>query len=96
MNKQPCVYILSSQNKNVLYIGVTSNLPARVWQHKNKVVEGFTHKYNVATLVYYEMHDAMESVISREKQLKMWNRAWKEHLVNKANPQWKDLYQDLF
>ncbi|MFA0475076.1 GIY-YIG nuclease family protein [Vibrio breoganii] len=96
MTKHPCVYILSSPNKNVLYIGVTSNLPARVWQHKNKVVEGFTHKYNVSKLVYYEAHDSIESAITREKQLKTWNRAWKEHLVAKMNPEWRDLYKELF
>ncbi|MEZ9922385.1 GIY-YIG nuclease family protein, partial [Vibrio breoganii] len=87
--------ILSSPNKNVLYIGVTSNLPARVWQHKSKVVEGFTYKYNVSKLVYYEAHDSMESAITREKQLKTWNRAWKENLVVKMNPEWKDLYEEL-
>ncbi|TKF90727.1 GIY-YIG nuclease family protein [Vibrio breoganii] len=96
MTKHPCVYILSSPNKNVLYIGVTSNLPARVWQHKSKVVEGFTYKYNVSKLVYYEAHDSMESAIAREKQLKTWNRSWKEHLVVKTNPEWKDLYEELF
>ncbi|MEZ9876788.1 GIY-YIG nuclease family protein [Vibrio breoganii] len=96
MTKHPCVYILSSPNKNVLYIGVTSNLPARVWQHKSKVVEGFTYKYNVSKLVYYEAHDSMESAITREKQLKTWNRAWKENLVVKMNPEWKDLYEELF
>ncbi|PMM52051.1 GIY-YIG nuclease family protein [Vibrio breoganii] len=96
MTKHPCVYILSSPNKNVLYIGVTSNLPARVWQHKSKVVEGFTHKYNVSKLVYYEAHDSIESAITREKQLKTWNRAWKEHLVAKMNPEWRDLYKELF
>ncbi|MEZ9131997.1 GIY-YIG nuclease family protein [Vibrio breoganii] len=96
MTKHPCVYILSSLNKNVLYIGVTSNLPARVWQHKSKVVEGFTYKYNVSKLVYYEAHDSMESAITREKQLKTWNRAWKENLVVKMNPEWKDLYEELF
>ncbi|MFA0083750.1 GIY-YIG nuclease family protein [Vibrio breoganii] len=96
MTKHPCVYILSSPNKNVLYIGVTSNLPARVWQHKSKVVEGFTYKYNVSKLVYYEAHDSMESAITREKQLKTWNRAWKEHIVAKTNPEWRDLYEELF
>ncbi|GEA52835.1 endonuclease [Vibrio inusitatus NBRC 102082] len=96
MSKHPCVYILSSNNRNVLYIGVTSNLLGRVWQHKNKVVEGFTYQYNASILVYYEMHDSMESAILREKQLKKWNRAWKEHLVNKFNSQWRDLYGDLF
>ncbi|MEZ9669491.1 GIY-YIG nuclease family protein [Vibrio breoganii] len=96
MTKHPCVYILSSPNKNVLYIGVTSNLPARAWQHKSKVVEGFTYKYNVSKLVYYEVHDSMESAITREKQLKTWNRAWKENLVVKMNPEWKDLYEELF
>lgn len=95
MSKQPCVYIVGSANKNVLYIGVTSNLPKRILEHKNDVVEGFTEKYNVHTLLYYEVHETMESAILREKQMKKWEREWKERLINDMNPDWVDLYTQL-
>lgn len=80
MNKQPCVYILSSLNRNVLYVGVTSNLPARIWQHKNKVVEGFTAKYHVNRLVYFEFHSSMEEAILREKFSSGGDENGKRHL----------------
>lgn len=96
MNKQPCVYILSSLNRNVLYVGVTSNLPARIWQHKNKVVEGFTAKYHVNKLVYFEFHSSMEEAILREKSLKQWRREWKETLISDFNPSWQDLSVNCF
>jgi putative endonuclease len=93
--KQPAVYILTSKRNGTLYIGVTSYLVKRVWEHKNDVVEGFTKKYQVHTLVYYELHEDMLAAITREKQLKKWNRAWKLALIEKANPQWRDLWLDI-
>ncbi len=95
MNKQPAVYILASKRDGTLYIGVTSDLVKRVWEHKNDVVEGFTKKYGVHDLVYFEMHGDMESAITREKQLKKWNRAWKIELIGKNNPTWRDLWSDI-
>jgi len=92
MIKQPYVYILASKKNGVLYIGVTSNLIQRIWQHKNKQAEGFTKKYNVHTLVYYEQHEVMETAITREKQMKKWKRDWKVKLIEKDNPQWEDLW----
>ncbi|MGQ5525416.1 GIY-YIG nuclease family protein [Chitinimonas sp. PSY-7] len=88
---QPAVYILASQCNGTLYIGVTSNLVQRVWQHRNDQAEGFTKKYGVHTLVYYELHTEMYAAITREKQLKKWNRAWKLALIEKQNPTWQDL-----
>ena len=96
MEKQPCVYILASGKNGTLYVGVTSDLIKRIWQHKNDVVPSFTERYQVHDLVWYEMHATMESAIQREKALKDWNRVWKVRLINKTNPEWKDLYQDLF
>jgi putative endonuclease len=93
--KQPAVYILASQRNGTLYIGVTSDLVQRVWQHKNDVVEGFTKKYGVHRLVYYELHDDMENAIIREKRLKKWNRAWKLRLIEETNVDWKDLYESI-
>ena len=95
MAKQPVVYILASKRNGTLYIGVTSDLVKRVWQHKNDVAEGFTKKYGVHTLVYYEMHADMTEAIRREKQLKKWNRAWKIELIEKENPEWLDLWPTL-
>ena len=94
-NKQPAVYILANRRNGALYTGVTSNLPARVWQHRNDVTKGFTKKYGVYTLVYFELHDEMASAISREKQIKNWQRKWKVKLIEKQNPTWRDLYDDL-
>ena len=95
MEKQPCVYILASQHNGTLYIGVTSNLVKRGWEHKTTLVDGFTKKYVVHCLVYYELHDDMASAITREKQLKKWNRAWKCRLVEKSNPEWRDLWEEV-
>ena len=92
MTKQPYVYILASKRNGTLYIGVTSNLIQRIWQHKNNQVEGFTEKYKVHTLVYYEQHEVMESAITREKQMKKWKRDWKIKLIEKDNPLWEDLW----
>ncbi len=91
----PCVYILASRPKGTLYIGVTSNLARRVWEHKNDFVQGFTKRYEVHDLVWYEVHDSMESAISREKALKKWNRAWKVRLIEEGNPWWSDLYEQV-
>lgn len=93
--KQPAVYILASKRNGTLYTGVTSDLIQRVWQHKNNVIKGFTEKYGVHTLVYFELHDDMESAIVREKRLKKWNRAWKLRLIEEQNPEWTDLYPSI-
>ncbi len=93
--KSPCVYILASNPYGTLYIGVTSDLVQRVWQHKNDFVDGFTKRYLVHKLVWYEVHETMESAIMREKALKKWNRAWKIELFENSNPNWADLYDEI-
>jgi putative endonuclease len=93
--KQPCVYLLASRKNGTLYTGVTSNLVQRIWQHKNDQTDGFTKRYGVHLLVWYEMHDAMESAIAREKAIKEWKRAWKLELIEATNPQWLDLYDGI-
>ncbi|MHB1233605.1 MAG: GIY-YIG nuclease family protein [Burkholderiales bacterium] len=93
--KQPAVYILASQRNGTLYIGVTSDLIKRIWEHKNDLVEGFTQKYKVHQLVYFEQHQDMLTAITREKQLKKWNRDWKLALIEKSNPDWRDLWSDI-
>jgi putative endonuclease len=93
--KQPCVYLLASKRNGTLYVGVTSDLIRRVWEHKQGVVEGFTKKYNVHMLVWFEMHQDMYTAITREKALKEWKRAWKLELIERSNPIWKDLYDEL-
>ena len=95
MSKQPCVYLLASGRNGTLYVGVTSNLIKRVWEHKNHVVDGFTRKYQVDRLVWYEVHETMESAIQREKAIKEWQRAWKLRLIEKLNPDWADMYETL-
>lgn len=95
MKKQPAVYILASKQNGTLYIGVTSELAKRAWTHKNNVIEGFTKRYGVHRLVYYEMHPDMTSAIVREKQLKKWNRAWKLELIESNNPKWNDLWSEI-
>ena len=94
--KQMYVYIMASDFNGTLYIGVTSNLQKRVWEHKNHIFDGFTQKYHVDKLVYYEVFQDILSAIEREKKLKKWNREWKKQLINKFNPDWTDLYQGLF
>ena len=89
------VYILASKRNGTLYIGVTSNLVRRAWEHKNDVVEGFTKKYGVHQLVWYEVADTPNAAITREKQLKKWSRAWKLKLIEEKNPHWKDLCQEI-
>lgn len=93
--KQPCVYILASRKNGTLYTGVTSDLSKRLWEHKNDLCEGFTKKYNVHMLVWYEPHETMESAIAREKAIKEWKRKWKLELIERSNPRWRDLYSDL-
>jgi len=78
-----------------LYIGVTSNLIARVWQHREHEIEGFTNRYSVERLVWYESHSTMDSAIQREKRIKKWNRAWKLRLIDEMNPSWRDLWPDI-
>lgn len=92
---QSCVYILASERNGTLYIGVTSDLVKRVWEHQSDFVEGFTKKYKVHHLVWYEVHDNMEAAINREKQLKEWKRQWKITLIEKTNPYWNDLYASI-
>jgi putative endonuclease len=93
--KQYYVYILANQRNGTLYIGATNNLVRRVWEHKNDVVDGFTKKYGVHQLVWYELADTPLAAIKREKQLKKWNRAWKLRLIDEKNPDWKDLYDEI-
>ena len=93
--KQPCVYILASQPRGTLYIGVTSDLIKRVWEHKQDLAEGFSKIHQTHLLVYFEQADDMLTAITREKQLKKWNRAWKIELIENINSDWRDLYSDL-
>ncbi len=95
MNKNYVVYILTNYNRTTFYIGITSNLQKRLWEHKNKVIEGFTAKYNLNKLVYYEISDSAESAIKREKQLKNWHRDWKINLIKEMNPNFDDLSEKL-
>jgi putative endonuclease len=93
--KSPCVYILASRRNGTLYIGVTSDIVKRVWEHKGDFVDGFSKQYGVHMLVYFEFHERMEDGILREKQMKKWNRAWKLRLIEQMNPEWRDLYEDI-
>ncbi len=93
--KQYYVYILASKAYGTLYIGVTSDLVGRTYQHKNDITEGFTKKHSVHRLVYYEIHEDILEAILREKQIKKWNRAWKIHLIEENNPYWFDLYESV-
>ncbi|OGE84022.1 MAG: hypothetical protein A3B10_04135 [Candidatus Doudnabacteria bacterium RIFCSPLOWO2_01_FULL_44_21] len=89
------VYILTNKPRGTLYVGVTSELIGRVWQHKQKLVDGFSKKYNLSILVYYEVCDDIEQAIAREKQLKNWHREWKIKLIEEFNPAWKDLFNEI-
>ena len=91
----PCVYMLASGRNGTLYIGVTSDLIQRVWQHRNGLAAGFTRRHGIHTLVWHEVHETMESAIAREKSLTEWKRAWKLALIEDTNPYWHDLYPDL-
>jgi putative endonuclease len=93
--KQPCVHLMASKRNGTLYVGVTSNLAQRIWQHKNGLAEGFTKRYHIHMLVWYEVHAIMETAIAREKAIKEWQRAWKVALIEKTNPDWRDLYDEL-
>jgi putative endonuclease len=92
VNKQPAVYILANKKNGTIYVGVTSDLVQRIWEHKNNMIEGFTKRYHVHQLVWHELHESMESAIIREKRLKDWKRAWKLQLIETKNPDWLDLY----
>ncbi|MBM3269058.1 MAG: GIY-YIG nuclease family protein [Candidatus Sericytochromatia bacterium] len=94
-SREPCVYILASRRNGTLYVGVTANLPGRIWEHRNGVAESFTKRHGVRNLVWYERHDSMLAAIGREKALKEWRRSWKIALIEQMNPDWKDLSGDL-
>ncbi len=95
MGKEFWVYIMASKRNGTLYVGVTSDLAKRIWEHKNGLVEGFTHRYQVDRLVYCEPFDDAENAITRERQLKKWRRAWKIELIENSNPAWRDLYGEI-
>jgi putative endonuclease len=95
VSRQPAVYILASKRNGTLYIGVTSDLIKRIWEHKNDMVQGFTKRYGVHRLVWYELHNSMEVAIVREKRLKEWKRVWKLELIESSNPDWRDLYHTI-
>lgn len=93
--KLPCVYLLASRRNGTLYVGVTSDLVKRVWEHREGVVPGFTRRYGVHLLVWYEVHASMAAAISRERAIKQWRRAWKLRLIEETNPAWEDLYPQV-
>jgi putative endonuclease len=95
MQRQPAVYILASKRNGTLYAGVTGNLVQRIWQHRNDVMDGFSKEYCVHLLVYFELHSDIEAAITREKRIKKWNRAWKLKLIEKSNPEWGDLWDQI-
>jgi putative endonuclease len=95
VTRQPAVYVLASRRNGTLYTGVTSDIVKRVWEHKNDSVEGFTKRYGVHLLVWFELHETMESAIRREKAIKGWQRKWKLDLIEQSNPDWTDLYSSL-
>jgi putative endonuclease len=95
MERVPCVYLLASGIHGTLYTGVTSNLVARTWQHREGVIGGFTKRYGVKRLVWFEVHETMESAIRREKSIKRWKRAWKMELIEAGNPTWRDVAEDF-
>ena len=95
MIKQPCVYIMANRRNGTLYVGVTSDLIKRVYEHKSDAVDGFTKAHRLHSLVWFEQHDTMESAILREKAIKEWKRTWKLELIEQTNSYWRDLYSDL-
>src|SRR5687768_7881855 len=95
MERQPAVYILASRRNGTLYVGVTSDLRARIWAHRNDLVPGFTELHRVHQLVYFEVHDSMYAAITREKQIKGWKRSWKLRLIEEFNADWRDLWEDI-
>jgi putative endonuclease len=94
VEKSPCVYIMASRRNGTLYTGVTSDVHGRISEHKQDLHEGFTKRYSVHVLVYYEMHETMDAAIRREKQIKEWRRAWKIRLIESMNPKWIDLFDE--
>jgi len=94
-NNSYWVYIISSDRNGTLYVGVTNNPVRRIWEHKHQLMEGFSKKYEIHHLVYFEPHESPESAITREKQIKKWNRQWKLRLIEEKNPKWNDLYKDI-
>ncbi len=95
MNKQPAVYILTNKRYGTLYTGVTSNLIKRIWEHKSRITKGFSDRYSLHKLVYYELHENMLVAITREKRIKKWKRVWKQRLIETINPDWNDLYSEI-
>jgi putative endonuclease len=95
MEKEPCVYILASKRNGTLYVGVTSNLVQRVFQHRENLADGFTKQHGVHTLVWFEQHASMEAAIVREKQIKKWRRVWEIGLIEAHNPAWRDLWPEI-
>ena len=95
MDRIPAVYIIASRRNGALYTGVTSDLPVRVYRHREGLIDGFTKKCGIKLLVWYEVHDEMEPAIVREKRIKEWKRAWKLDLIEQGNPRWRDLAEDL-
>ena len=93
--KQYYIYILASRRNGTLYVGVTSDLLKGIYEHKQDIVDGFTKKYHVHTLVYYEVHNDIQVAIEREKQIKKWNRRWKMRLIEEMNSEWRDLYNEI-
>ncbi len=93
--KPPCVYILASKRNGTLYVGVTSDVARRVWEHRSETVDSFTKRYGVHRLVYAEFHETIPAAILRERQIKKWRRAWKLELIERNNPEWRDLYDDI-
>ena len=92
---QPCVYILANRRNGTVYVGVTSDFGRRIWEHKSEVIEGFTKRYGLHTLVYAEFHTTMAEAILREKRIKNWRRAWKIMLIERSNPAWRDLSDEI-
>jgi putative endonuclease len=95
MVRQPAVYILANKRNGTLYIGVTSDLLKRAWQHRTDMTDGFTKRYGIHRLVYYEIYEDITSAITREKQMKKWNRSWKLELIERQNPDWNDLWEGI-
>jgi len=94
-DRRPCVYILASRRNGTLYVGVTGDIARRAWEHRSGAIPGFTRRYDVHVLVFVEFHETMADAMMREKRIKKWRRAWKLELIERENPQWKDLYDDL-
>ena len=92
---KPCVYMMASERNGTLYVGVTSDLVKRAWQHRHGELEGFSKEYGVRMLVWFEQHETIEAAITREKQIKKWNRDWKLRLIEESNPYWHDLWGEI-